>query len=239
MTTYPNGAAIARVYMDLNFGNVAPGAPVTVTGTVTNGSTAVSGLSTALSLTAGALISGTGLPPVDFIANNTTASTSLALTAAATASATTTLTISNLPIFGPELIGTPTLTAGSAYQSTFWNSNGVYRRGLDLNHAEFGDLEGIFLNAGTIGSGALVSGWWLSTSDGVNYETVAVTASSTVQAMARAPDFQISIAGTYSVGGRFRAPFIQLMSEDSKMILQTNAAIPNFALKIIPKADGS
>jgi hypothetical protein len=229
MTSPLSGPSYGFVWDNLNNGQVAPGS-IYVTTCSLNTSTTISAVTTAVTATRGALITGTGMGVTNFIATATSAATTLVITNAATITATETITVQNFPV----LIGgewTAAVAAGAALTSSYWNSTGAVRPS-DSNQALFADIYwingGTFSTSATISVGQVITGWFLRSFDGGNtFESAPATASQSVAAVSRAPDFIIPLDGgaSYAAGVMRVMPQVALPSGYFKTIIQNNGTL--------------
>ena len=222
MTSPLSGPGYGFVWDNLNNGNVAPGAPITVSGSLTSASATITALGSAVSVTKGQYVTGTGVVPPSFISATTASATSITLNNNGTITAAETLTVQNFPaLIGGEW--SSTLAVGSALGSSYWNGNGVTRP-ADTNQAIFADVEFIAGGAFTPVSGGSVCGWFLRSYDGGNtFESAIATPGTAVAAVSRPPDFIISLDNaTYAAGNARVQPQVPLPSVPFKTIVQNN-----------------
>lgn len=127
--------------------------------------------------------------------------------------------------------GLNALTNGSAVTSAHGGggTNGIFNQ-TDFSHAQYGY---IWLNIVTAGmtptAGGNLTGWWLQSTDGgTTFEGKEATASSTVPALGRAPDFVLNLyeggaalaAGDVKFSGVVRLPYLSC-----KCLIQNNCGV--------------
>lgn len=119
------------------------------------------------------------------------------------------------------------LAAGASATSSVGGSSGVFSQ-TNWANCSFGSIYFTCGGAFTPAVGDSLSGWFLlSTDGGTTFETVVVTPSTTVPALARAPDFTIALDNAAFASGNIRwcqGRFVQTPWESCKVILQNNCA---------------
>lgn len=180
-------------------------APTVVTAT-TSSNTSMSAISPTLTAVKGTAVTGVGVTMPNCITGTvSTSATATLLTAAGTSQSGGSFTFWRNPV----LIGgeATALTNGSALTSSYWNGSGIFTQTADnlygLYDSVFLIMNGAFSSAAVVG-GCIV-GWFLPSWDGgVTFETVVATASATVPALSRSPDFVISLDNNTYASGNIR-----------------------------------
>ena len=171
---------------------------------------------------------GSGGHAPDIVATIASSASVTLLTATSASATGVAVTLFNFPV----LIGgeASALTNGSALTSSYWNGNGIVTQ-AQLAQAIQGDIWFEFGGAFTPAAGGFLSGWFLPTFDGgTTFETTGIaTASSTVPAISRSPDFIIPLDNAaYAAGnirycqGRFIAP---IPPTGFKTLIQNNSGV--------------
>jgi hypothetical protein len=239
MTTQP-GPGNEFLWGSINNGQVA-GNTLTTQAAMLATSGTITGLSTAVSVIKGQLVTGTGIPTPDFVSVTTAAATAFAVITNTTTTSSQTITVQNLPVLlGGEWSGT--IGTGAALTSSYWNNTGVTRQS-DTGSALVGDV--FFLSGGTMTPpvGGSISGWFLKSYDGgVTFEDAISTPSTLVAALARAPDFIIPLDNAaHAIGNKKQANGqVNIPSVPFKTLIQSNCgtvALPaNCAIILVPEA---
>jgi len=222
----------------------APAVGTCTTHTNTTLDTFGAGIST-VTCPKGALIKlGSAGHAPDIVAASASAASSLTiLTATSASTAGVALTVFQNPVLvGGEASG---LTNGSAVLSSYWtnplgaNTAGVFDPSVDFLSAPDADIFFISGGAFTPTAGGFIYGWFIPSYDGgTTFESDAIaTASSTVSAEPRSPDFTIALDAAAHAAGSTRwmqartlnNASIQLPSQRFKVKLQnlSGATMPS------------
>lgn len=111
--------------------------------------------------------------------------------------------------------GATTLAGGTAYTQASWSSSIWGYVTVKFGAAAF-----------TPTAGAFLQGWWLSSYDGgTTYETLNTTASSTVMALPRNPDFIIPLDAANQSSAVKWSPLVRFPNAQSKIVMQSLAGV--------------
>lgn len=127
------------------------------------------------------------------------------------------------------------LASGGAATSSVGGSSGVFSQS-SFSNAPLGEIW--FTSGGTFtpAAGGYLAGWFLKSTDGgTTFETIVATASTTVAALSRQPDFTIPLDNAAFASSNIRfGSIVNLPAPSAKVVLQnlTGGSLPASGNKI-------